>query len=89
MKVSAIIDFQITDLGKGGMVPRYVVLTARALDLLIQEVGESLDAIDQTRGDGLCTFRNLELVVSEMNRFTPVCVVGSVHDEMNLYRNTK
>lgn len=89
MKVRDMIETQIKDLAQGGLVPRYIALTPRALEVLLLEVAgeDGLRDLDRTRADGTVLFRSLEVVVVPyMNRFTPICVVGAVQEEMDVHQ---
>lgn len=82
------ISAQIKDLDLGGLTPKFILLLPRALEVLILEVsGEiGLQALDRTRADGSIFYQNIEVIVAPyLYRFTPVCVVGSVAEEMDVY----
>ncbi len=88
MKVRDLIDIQIKDLMVGGLTPKFITLMPRALDVLILEVsGETgQHAMDRTSADGTIVYRGLEVVVVPyLSRLTPICVVGSVAEELDVY----
>lgn len=88
MTVKEIIAAQAAGLVRTGVAPRYLILTARALDLLVKEVhaadGEAA-ALALTRADSVVTYGNLEVVVADLGRMEPVTVSGLVREEMDLY----
>ncbi len=82
------IDLQIKDLATGGVTPRFLLLMPRAIDTLILEVAgmTAEHALDRTRADGSIVYRGLEVVCAPwLARFTPVHVVGSVAEELDVY----
>jgi len=88
MKIGEIIDFKVRDLLSAGVTPRYLILTARALDLLCQEVHAELGenaAAGLRRSEPVITYKDLEVVVAEISRLEPICVSGIVREEMDLY----
>jgi hypothetical protein len=88
VKVKEIIDFKVRDLLSAGVTPRYLILTARALELLIREVHAELGenaALALQRAEMVITYQDMEVVVAEISRFEPIQVSGIVRDEMDLF----
>lgn len=88
MKVKEMVAHQVAGLVRTGVIPRYLILTARALDLLVKEVhaeqGE-LAAAALTQAESVVTYANLEVVVADLGRMEPVTVSGTVAEEMDLF----
>lgn len=88
MKITEIIDFKVRDLLGAGVTPRYLTITARALEMLCKELhaeqGENA-ALALTMAQPCVTYKELEIVVAEISRLDPICVSGIVRDEMDIY----
>lgn len=88
MKVREIIEFQIRDLGVAGLEPRYILMTPRSLDVLMQELGTTagLVKMDNMVLSGEITFMNLPIILDpERSRFLPISVVGAARAELDVY----
>jgi hypothetical protein len=88
MKVKEIIDLKVAGLREAGFEPRFLILTARALDLLMREIhleqGEAAAAA-LAMASPTVTYLGMEVVVADLGRLEPVTVSGTVRDEMDLY----
>lgn len=88
MKVREIIALQVADLLGAGVTPRYLTLTARALEQLIKEVHADLGeqaSLKLQQAEPTITYQDMEVIVAEMSRFYPIHVSGTVRDEMDFY----
>ncbi len=83
MKVKEIIDLQVQGLREAGCEPRYLLLTARALDILCKEEGQ--EAVRLAAAGPVVAYQELEVVVAELPRWMPVMVSAAVREEMDLY----
>jgi len=88
MKVREVIAAKVARLMGTGVTPRYLILTANALERLIKEVhaadGENA-ALALTRAEAVVTYADLEVVVAELGRLDPIEVSGIVREEMEIF----
>lgn len=88
MKVREIIAFKVKDLLGTGALPRYLVLSPKALELLVKEIhaekGEEA-AMALLNADTTVTYQDLEVVVADIPMLAPIHVSAIVRDMMDLF----
>lgn len=88
MKVKEVIDVKVRELVDTGVTPRYLILTAGALNKLCaeehQDLGENA-AAKLLQAEPTITYRDMEVVVAEISRLNPIEVSGTVRDELTLH----
>lgn len=88
MKVKEVIDLKVRELVDTGVTPRYLILTAGALNKLCaelhMELGENAAAA-LLQAEPTITYQNMEVVVAEISRLNPIEVSGAVREELDLY----
>lgn len=88
MKVREIIAFQVKDLLGAGVTPRYLVISPRALDLLVKEVhaeqGEKA-SMALLQADATVSYQDMEVVAADLPMLCPILVTGIVREMWDLY----
>ena len=89
MKLADMVNANVARYLESGMPPRYMICTARFLDLLLKEVHDdgsaALSRLAMSAGDNPTTYMDMEVVVADLPSTHPIMVSGNVQDQLALY----